>query len=62
MKHNNQIKVLVYIMIVLVYVSQSKRLSKYIPSNINNFLRENYADILVVCYLVLMYYYSGVKY
>jgi hypothetical protein len=62
MKSSSQYKVAVYTIIVLLSLSKSKKLSKYIPKQIKDFAEEYYYEILVVCYGFLVYYYSNVEY
>lgn len=52
-----QVRIVVYVLLALVYISKSKKLSEYIPKNIVEFFTVNDNEVIVGCYLYLVYYY-----
>ena len=52
-----QVRIVVYVLLALVYISKSKKLSEYIPKNIVEFFKANDNEVIVGCYLYLVYYY-----
>ena len=62
MKPSSQFRVDIYVVAALVYLSESKKLKKFMPEKIREVFETYHSEILLACYLALVYYYSNVEY
>lgn len=61
MQQSDTFRVIIYAIIALVYLSES-RLSKFVlPETLNVFLQDYRAEIMMMCYSLIAYYYLCVE-